>query len=834
MATVALLGTCDTKLEELLFLRETIQLSDPQVKVTLIDVGRHDTPHAAIDFEKREVVQKYGEGQDIEELPRGEVIKTMAGYATKLVKELYDAGSIHGIISAGGSGGTSLAAEVMRNAVPFGFPKLIVSTIASGDTGPIVEETDITLMYSVVDIAGLNQVLRNVLSNAGAAIAGMARSYVARSSGSVSSSRKRIGITMFGVTTPAVDTIRKHLESNYDVETYVFHATGHGGKAMERLVREGGLDAVLDLTTTEVCDLVTGGVMSAGEHRLEAAAKAGIPNIVSVGATDMTNFGPKNTVPERYKSRKLYEHNPVVTLMRTSEEEATEVGHFIGSQLRQHALDPTSIEVWLPRGGISMISTPEGPFADALVDEALFNAVKQSLDGSGIQVKEDVRDINDTSFAHEIAEALMDKIQEHYSIKSAAKTIAGGIVAKYNKDLKDELIPGLFNDPYYWWESGAVLGSLIDYSYLTGDNQYDDLIAEGVMHQVSDSYSFMPPNQTKTLGNEDQSIWGLTAMAAAEDGFSTSKLGNHSWVDFAINVFNDQVQRWNTETCDGGLKWQIYAFNSGYTYKNSFTNGNFFLLAARLAKFTGNSTYSEWAETAFQWTKNIGLIDDKFHVYDGTDESTNCSQINRIQWSYGLGIFTEGAAVMYNVTNGNDTWKEAVTGFVNDTTIFQKDSSVLVEVACEGNGKCNTDQRAFKGIATRSFARAAQAAPFVSGSLIPILQASAQGAADSCEGEKDSLKCALKWTGNGDPVGVDGGLGEAFSALSVVQALLVSDAKAPTTESSGNGTSSENSAAGSPTATGSGKPAENTGGADALIASRNLVIAFAMLAVFFL
>lgn len=334
----------------------------------------------------------------------------MAGCATKTVKKLYEEGKIHGLINAGGSGGTSLAAEVMRNALPIGFPKLIVSTVASGDTGPIVGETDITMMYSVVDVAGLNQVLQNVLSNAGAAIAGMSRTYVSKSRDTTQLQKKRVGITMFGVTTPAVDAIRRHLEANYDIETYVFHATGHGGKAMERLVREGGLDAVLDLTTTEICDHLTGGVMSAGEHRLEAAAEAGIPTIISVGATDMTNFGPKSTVPERHKGRKLYEHNPVVTLMRTSEDEARRVGEFIASQLKKHAKNPQAVQIWLPKGGISMIATPGGPFEDTKADAALFDAIESGLQGSGVDIMEDDRAINDEGFAHDIAEALVAKM----------------------------------------------------------------------------------------------------------------------------------------------------------------------------------------------------------------------------------------------------------------------------------------------------------------------------------------------------------------------------------------------------------------------------------------
>jgi uncharacterized protein (UPF0261 family) len=402
---VVLIGTCDTKLEELLYLRTAVQHNN--VNVTLIDAGRSPTEHDAINITQKQLLE--GES-DVEDLPRGDVIKTMARCATKAVKNLFDQGSIHGIIAAGGSGGTSLAAEVMRNALPIGFPKMIVSTIASGDTGPIVQETDITLMYSVVDVAGLNQVLRNVLSNAAAAITGMAQTYYLRQKNPIVSHKQRVGITMFGVTTPAVDAIRRHLEAYYDIETYVFHATGHGGKAMERLIREGGLDAVLDLTTTEICDYLTGGVMSAGPHRLEAAAEAGIPNIVSVGATDMTNFGPMSTVPERYKTRKLYEHNPVVTLMRTSQEEAGSVGKFIVEKLKDHAKDRNAIQLWLPTGGISMIATRDAPFADPEADAVLFRTIKDGLANSGIEVVEDKRAINDESFAHDIAEALVAKM----------------------------------------------------------------------------------------------------------------------------------------------------------------------------------------------------------------------------------------------------------------------------------------------------------------------------------------------------------------------------------------------------------------------------------------
>lgn len=215
---------------------------------------------------------------------------------------------------------------------------------------------------------------------------------------------------MFGVTTPAVDKIRHILESQYDIECYVFHATGHGGKAMERLVREGGLDAVLDVTITELCDLMTGGTMAADESRLDVTAKAGIPNIVSMGATDMTNWGPRNTVPERYKDRLLYEHNPMVTLMRSSPEECQRIGEFVANKLKNFSANRNMVEVWLPKGGVSMLSTPGGPFEDRDADSKLFEAIKDGLRETGIRVVEDSRAINDEDFAKDIAHALLRKM----------------------------------------------------------------------------------------------------------------------------------------------------------------------------------------------------------------------------------------------------------------------------------------------------------------------------------------------------------------------------------------------------------------------------------------
>lgn len=414
MPHIVLLGTLDTKLPEILHLHSRLEaLSPPDTSITLIDCGRSPVKNSAISITQDELVTKYGPQEDhgtLQDLPRGEIIKFMIRCTTLCIEGLHKKQPIHGIISAGGSGGTSLASAVMRT-LPIGLPKLIASTVASGDTGPVVGETDITLMYSVVDIAGTNDLLRTILNNAAAAMAGMSSAYEQQlqqqQDQSKEARRLRVGITMFGVTTPCVDKIREHLESNYAVETYVFHATGHGGKAMERLVSEGRLDAVLDLTTTEICDFLMGGNMSAGPNRLEAALKAGIPTIISLGATDMVNFGPKATVPEKYQQRKLFEHNPTVTLMRTTKDECKAIGNFIADKIKRFATDPSKVQITLPKGGVSMIATPGDVFEDRDADDLLIQTLVSQLQDSGITIVHDQRDINDEGFAVDIANQLM-------------------------------------------------------------------------------------------------------------------------------------------------------------------------------------------------------------------------------------------------------------------------------------------------------------------------------------------------------------------------------------------------------------------------------------------
>ena len=294
----------------------------------------------------------------------------------------------------------------------------MVSTMASGDIKHFIQETDIAMMYSVVDIAGLNSILARILTNAAGAIAGMVDAYAKAKeerTGEGSKKRKRIAITMFGVTTPAVDTVRRILaetpHGKNEYEVFVFHATGSGGLTMERLIKEHHIDAVIDLTTTEVADELFGGVLSAGARRLEAGAEMGIPMLISVGACDMVNFGPKDTVLEHRRGRKLYEHNPAVTVMRTSREENVEIGRFIASKLSTNVKRADVVRVLLPLKGFSMIDREGQAFHDPAADQALIVTLEEALKGTHIQVSSLDYHINDEAFARAVVASLIELMQ---------------------------------------------------------------------------------------------------------------------------------------------------------------------------------------------------------------------------------------------------------------------------------------------------------------------------------------------------------------------------------------------------------------------------------------
>jgi len=396
-ATVVLVGTLDTKGTEYAFLRDRIREAGAQV--LLVDTGILGDPLVEADVPREEVARAAGE--DHAELrraaDRGKAVDAMGRGAAAVLARLHEEGRLQGAAAVGGSGNSSIAAQAMRG-LPVGVPKLIVSTVASGDTRPYVGEVDITMMYSVVDISGINRISARILTNAAGAIAGMAQAAPPPASGE----RPLVGATMFGVTTPCITRARERLEE-LGYEVLVFHATGTGGQSFEALATGGFLAGALDATTTELADDLVGGVLSAGPDRLEAVGRAGLPQVVSLGALDMVNFGPQDTVPERFAGRTLYVHNPTVTLMRTTPEENAELGRRIARKLRD-ASGPTVL--FVPLGGVSAIDVPGQPFHDPEADRALFDALREGLDGSDVEVHESEADVNDPAFATAMADRL--------------------------------------------------------------------------------------------------------------------------------------------------------------------------------------------------------------------------------------------------------------------------------------------------------------------------------------------------------------------------------------------------------------------------------------------
>jgi len=398
--TVLLLGTLDTKGDEFAFLRE--RLREAGVGVLLADVGTLEPAGVEADITREEVgaaaqvdVEALREAGD-----RGAAIAGMAGAAAALARRLYDDGRIHGVLSAGGSGNTAIATAAMQ-ALPVGVPKLMVSTMAAGDTSDYVGGVDVTMMASVTDVAGINSISARILANAAGAMAGMLQAPAPQ----VEDGRPLVAATMFGVTTPCVTRAREQLERR-GYEVLVFHATGTGGKAMEALVEGGHLSGVLDVTTTELCDDLVGGVLSAGPTRLEAAGRAGVPQVVSLGALDMVNFGARETVPPKFEDRNLYVHNPSVTLMRTTAEECAELGRRIAGKLAA-ATGPTSL--FVPLGGVSLIDAEGQPFHDPEADAALFDELREGLAGSPVELVELDANVNDEQFA----DAMVDKLDAY-------------------------------------------------------------------------------------------------------------------------------------------------------------------------------------------------------------------------------------------------------------------------------------------------------------------------------------------------------------------------------------------------------------------------------------
>jgi len=350
------------------------------------------------------------------------------------------------------------------------------------------------------------------------------------------------------------------------------------------------------------------------------------------------------------------------------------------------------------------------------------------------------------------------------------------------------ILPQAFADlpqPYYWWECGALMGAMLDYAHYTKDQRYEETVVTAILAQTGPKNDFMVPAHRGDEGNDDQIFWNFAVMAAAERNVAQPPSKLPSWLDLSQNIWNSVIARWNTSSCGGGVQWQIFPDNpNGMNYKNTVSNGGLFQSSARLYRATGNQTYLEWANKIWDWTTGVGMIDDKFNVYDGADSSDNCTKINPVSFSYSAAIYMYGAAVMANAT-GDKVWQDRAAGILSATTSgansffspFANATDVMWEHACEGVNKCNTDMKSFKGYMSRFMWASTQMQPALAPTVDKYLQTSAGAAANACTGGKDGNQCGQKWYVGGFDGSI--GLGQQMSALETVQGLLVKQAPAP-------------------------------------------------------
>lgn len=399
---IGLVGALDTKGREYEYLRGIIARSGGEA--LLIDIGVLGEATVTADVSREAVAA--ASGATLAELrdraDRGESMQAMARGAAEVVRERLASGALHGLLAVGGSNAAYVLAAVSE-AVPIGFPKLLVSTIAAGNTTAYIRDTDLTLMYPVVDINGLNRLTKPILANAGRAIVGMASAPPETSDDDL----PLVGISMFGVTTDCGSAISQGLEAR-GIESLTFHATGAGGRSMEALIRSGYLRAVADVTTTELADNLVGGVCDAGPDRLTAAAQSGVPQVVSVGALDMVNFWARDTVPAEFAGRRFFEHNPTVTLMRTSVAECEELGRRLAAKLNASS---GPVAVIFPLQGLSQLSVPGAPFHDPEADAALLAGLKSTL-RDDIPIHELDTHINDPAVARLAVDLIAQWLKE--------------------------------------------------------------------------------------------------------------------------------------------------------------------------------------------------------------------------------------------------------------------------------------------------------------------------------------------------------------------------------------------------------------------------------------
>ncbi|KAL2019696.1 hypothetical protein VTK56DRAFT_9233 [Thermocarpiscus australiensis] len=399
-------------------------------------------------------------------------------------------------------------------------------------------------------------------------------------------------------------------------------------------------------------------------------------------------------------------------------------------------------------------------------------------------------------------------------IKATAADIAWDLLQYYHGNESGQT-PGILPGPppagdYYWWEGGAMWGTLIDYWKWTHDDSYNDVITQAMLWQVGPNRDYMPPNVTASLGNDDQGFWGMSAMTAAENNFPNPPKDQPQWLALAQAVFNTQASPdRHDETCNGGLRWQIPLSNNGYNYKNSIANGCFFNLGARLARYTGNKTYADWAEKTWDWVRGVGFMDDQYNIFDGAHVEHNCTDINKAQFSYNNAVYLLGAAHMYNYTNGSDVWRDRLMGLTKATIQTFFPNNIAFEIACEEHMSCTTDMLSFKGYLHRWMATATQIAPFLADTVLPVLKTSTEAAVSTCTGEANQRTCGFKWSTKA----YDGshGAGQQMNVLAAVSSLLAPDSPPPVTNLTG-GTSKGDPNAGAHSDNINKKPADPTAG----------------------
>ncbi|EAW23580.1 glycoside hydrolase family 76 protein [Aspergillus fischeri NRRL 181] len=407
--------------------------------------------------------------------------------------------------------------------------------------------------------------------------------------------------------------------------------------------------------------------------------------------------------------------------------------------------------------------------------------------------------------------ALELDINDVQSIKDAAATTAYNMMSNYTGNQTGQ-IPGKLPDT--WWEGGAMFMTLIQYWYWTGDTSYNEVTTQGMLFQKGNN-DYFPSNYSNYLGNDDQVFWGLAAMTAAELNYPEED-GQPSWVSLAQGVFNTQVPRWDTSTCHGGLRWQISTYQDGYRTKNAISNGGLFQLAARLARYTNNETYSQWAERIWDWSATTPLLKESdWTIADTTTPDTECTDHGDLQWTYNYGTYLSGAAYMYNFTNGGDKWKKGLDGLLNTT--FKRffpfqNGMVMSEIACEPNMMCDRNQDCFKGFLSSWLTFMTTIVPYTSSEIVPRIQQSALAAAKQCSGGSNHTLCGRRW--HQDTFDGTSSLEGQMSALSVFSSSMIAhkmQAQAPLTADTG-GTSKGNASAGTGTEQAAPQPQPVTAG----------------------